>query len=73
MKVSAMATLPFFVVGLVWIAGFGQWLFGLVPFTRDQPVPDALVYLLIAPILQLPFAALIGWVGGQAGRLARRT
>ncbi len=70
-KVSVLATLPFFVVGLVWVAGFGQWLFGLTPFHQDQPVPDALVLLLIAPILQIPFAGLIGWLGGQVGRLAR--
>jgi hypothetical protein len=70
-KVSALATLPFFVAGLVWVAGFGQWLFGLAPFSQEQPVPDALVMLLIAPILQIPFAGLIGWLGGQAGRLAQ--
>jgi hypothetical protein len=80
MKVSAIATLPFFVAGLLLITGFpvatsgakGQWWFSVV--NVGPQLPDAAVYgvLLSAPLFQLPFAGLFGWLGGLAGRVARR-
>jgi hypothetical protein len=79
MKLSMIVTLPFFVVGLLVLvhamrvviepAGGIGFRFGS---SVGQGRGDELTILLVGPVLQIPYAGLIGWVGGLAGRVARR-
>jgi hypothetical protein len=80
MKVSIVATLPIFLVGLLLLSGAaraipgvnGVFSFFLSPSMPRSQDTDLLITLLAGPVLQIPFAGLIGWIGGLAGRVARR-
>ena len=80
MKLSAIVTLPFFVVGLLVLAhamrvvtepaaGIG-FRFGS---SVAQGQGDVLTTLVAGPAMQIPYAGLIGWFGGLAGRVVRRS
>lgn len=80
MKLSLIVTLPFFVVGLLVLvhaigvvtspAGGIGFRFGS---SDAQGRGDVLMILVAGPLMQIPYAGLIGWLGGLAGRIDRRT
>jgi len=80
MKLSMIVTLPFFAVGLLVLvhamravtepAGSIGFRFGS---SVGQGQSDVLMILVVGPVMQIPYAGLIGWVGGLAGRVVRRT
>lgn len=78
MKLSMLVTLPFFVVGLLVLVQYVRVvasLDGAVSYRLYGPSTynvDVVGRFMSAPVLQIPFAGLIGWCGGLAGRLARR-
>jgi hypothetical protein len=79
MKLSMMVTVPFFVVGLlVLVHAVGLVLepAGAIGFRFGGPAGQdrgrVLTILLLGPILQLPYVALLGWCGGLAARVVRR-
>lgn len=79
MKLSMIVTLPFFLVGLLVLADAVRSVIvpaGGIGFrfgsSAGQQRGDVLTILLLGPVLQLPYAGLIGWVGGLAGRVVRR-
>jgi hypothetical protein len=77
MKLSMLVTVPFLVVGLLALAQIVRVVAGpggSVSYRLFGPPSyhDAVGRFLSAPLLQIPFAGLMGWCGGLAGRLARR-
>jgi hypothetical protein len=69
MKLSIVATLPVFLLGLLVMLH-------ILPAGPARPIVgtgrDDLVMLFVAPILQIPYAGLLGWAGGGvAARLTR--
>jgi hypothetical protein len=77
MKLSMLVTVPFLVVGLLALAQIVRVVAGpggSVSYRLYGPpcYNDAVGRFLSTPVLQIPFAGLMGWCGGLAGRLARR-
>jgi hypothetical protein len=80
MKLSMLLTLPFLVFGLLVLVrvmrvvtesdgGIG-FRFGT---SVDQGRDDVLTIFLVGPLVQIPYAGLVGWLGGLAGRVVRRS
>jgi hypothetical protein len=78
-KLSMIVTLPFFVVGLLVLVNVVRVVFepaASIEFRFGSSVGqgrgDVLTMLLVGPVLQIPYAGLIGWAGGLAGCVVRR-
>lgn len=73
MKMSMLATLPFSIAGVVLL---------VTGAFRYAPGPDGMLglrfrgwevaTLLCGPVLQIPFAGVLGWCGGLTARMMRR-
>ena len=77
-KVAMLVAVPYLLLGLLTLGKVVRVVEGpgdAVSFQLHGPVNygTAVFQLFVeSPILQIPFAGLLGWLGGLAGRVARR-